>query len=650
MIRPQLSLDLNGELIVDNFAGGGGASTGIELALGRCVDLAINHDPEALAMHEINHPQTKHLPENIWAVDPVAVTHGRPVGLLWLSPDCKHFSKAKGGKPREKKIRGLALIGLNWVRLKRPRVMILENVEEFQTWGPLLADGTLNPRAKGQTFRAYVGWLQRRGYQVEWRELRACDYGAPTIRKRLFLIARCDGVPITWPEPTHGAPTSEGVKARKLSPWRTAAECIDWAIACPSIFERKRELANATCRRIAKGIMRYVVNCASPFIVRVDQTSGDAARKGIHPLTEPTRTIASAGGLALVTPTLMVNTTGHTGGKVTEPLKTVATGPHHFLVAPVLTEHANQKHERVFAADEPLRTQCAQVKGGHFALIAPILAETAHGEVAPGGSKRWGSGARTTEKPLNTLAASNNAALVTAFLAKHYGGHETPGWPLEKPISTVTAQDHHGLVAAHITKFRTGSTGSDMAEPMHTITAGPKENPAGAPHAMGMIAAHLSKLRGTSTAQAADEPLHTVSSQGTHFAEVRAFLIKYYGSDQDPRLEEPMHTATTKDRFGLVTVNGEEYAIADIGLRMLAPAELFRAQGFPGSYIIDRGMFELLIDGKPTGRREIRPLTKSAQVRMCGNSVCPPLAEALVRANVPELSAWDKSERKRRTA
>jgi DNA (cytosine-5)-methyltransferase 1 len=655
MIRPQLSLDLNGELIVDNFAGGGGASTGIELALGRCVDLAINHDPEALAMHEMNHPQTRHLPEDIWAVDPVAVTQGRPVGLLWLSPDCKHFSKAKGGKPVEKKIRGLALIGLNWVRAKRPRVMILENVEEFQTWGPLHADGTLNKAAKGQMFRAYVGWLRRRGYAVEWRELRACDYGAPTIRKRLFLIARCDGVPITWPAPTHAAPAAAEVKAGRLLPWRTAAECIEWHRPCPSIFERKRELAAATCRRIAKGIMRYVVNCADPFIIPL--THHDESNR-VTPMGEPVPTV-----------------TGANRGEMA-------------LVAPVLTEHANAKGARVFAADEPLRTQCAQVKGGHFALIAPILAETAHGETAPGGSKRWGSGAQTTEKPLNTLAASNNAALVTAFLAKHYGGHETPGWPLKKPMSTVTAVDHHGLVtgclvprygeregqeprardlkapaatvvptgnggslvAAHLTKFRTGSTGSKASEPLHTITAGPKENPAGAPHAMGLVAAHLSKLRGDpeshAPGQEASEPLHTVSAQGRHFAEVRAFLIKYYGTEQDPRLEEPLHTATAKDRFGLVTVNGEEYAIADIGLRMLAPSELFKAQGFPGSYIIDRGVFE----DQLTGRREIRPLTKSAQVRMCGNSVCPPLAEALVRANVPELSAWTKAEKKRRTA
>jgi DNA (cytosine-5)-methyltransferase 1 len=691
MIHPQFILDLNAELIVDNFAGGGGASTGIELALGRHVDIAINHDREALAMHAANHPQTVHLPEDIWAVDPVKVTNGRPVGLLWLSPDCKHFSKAKGGKPREKKIRGLALIGLNWVRSKRPRVLILENVEEFQTWGPLLKDGSLNPKCKGKTFQAYVGWLRRRGYVVEWRELRACDYGAPTIRKRLFLIARRDGVPITWPAATHGDPKATDFKASKLKPWRTAAECIDWSIPCPSIFTRKRPLAEATCRRIAKGIMRYVVNCAEPFIVPLThQGESDRVTTMGQPL--PTVTAAHRGELALVAPSLVVNTTSHPGAPVDDPLRTVcAGGGHHILVAPVLTEHANSTHERVFDPNEPLRTQCAQVKGGHFALIAPTL-------VGAGGPAYQGK-PRDANQPAHTLTTENHSAVVTAFLAKHYTG--VVGSALEKPMGTVTGTDHHSLisgclvprygeregqeprcldvkapaptvvptgnggslVAAHLTKFRTGSTGSDLAEPIHTITAGPKENPAGAPHAMGLVAAnivrqfgasnaaaidapvgtvvaggggktllsatHISKLRGSpdshAPGQSHDEPLHTVSAQGNHFAEVRAFLIKYYGSDQDPQLKEPMHTATSRDRFGLVTVAGEEFMITDIGLRMLAPRELFKAQGFPDSYIIG--------DNPAQGLT----LTRSAQVRMCGNSVCPPLAAALVRANVPEL-------------
>lgn len=458
MIRDQFLLDLARELIVDNFAGGGGASCGIELALGRHVDIAINHDPEAVAMHTLNHPQTEHHCESVWDIDPLAVTQGRPVGLAWFSPDCKHFSKAKGGKPRDKRIRGLAWVAVRWAALVRPRVIILENVEEFQTWGPLLADGTPCPARRGDTFRAFVRQLNDQGYAVEWRELRACDYGAPTTRKRLFLIARCDGRPIVWPAPTHGAPGSTGVKSRALKPWRTAAECIDWAIPTPSIFERDRPLAEATMRRIARGVQRYVIEAKRPFVVE--------------------------------TP----------AGKV----------------APVMTEIANASSPRCMPAGEPMRTICAETKGGHFALV-------------------------------------------TAFLAKHFGGNYTgPGAPLTEPMHTVTTQDHHALVCA--------------------------------------------------------------------------FLTKYYGNDRDGvDVRGPLHTIPSVDRFGLVTVEQQQYRIADIGMRMLEPRELYRAQGFPESYQIAP-----VINGKP--------LPKRAQVRMCGNSVSPPLAAALARANVPELMTFNARE------
>ena len=552
MIRPQFSLDLSDELIVDNFAGGGGASTGIELALGRHVDIAINHDPEAVSLHSANHPQTRHFCESVWDVDPVESCAGRPVGLAWFSPDCKHFSKAKGGKPRSKKIRGLAWIVLKWVQAVRPRVIMLENVEEFQTWCPVKADGMVSTWRKQWFFRCFVGALRRRGYEVDWKELRACDYGAPTIRKRLFLIARCDGKPIVWPVPTHGPSTKQ--------PYRTAAECIDWSIPCPSIFTRERPLAKATLRRIAKGIMRYVVNARNPFIVPLTHQGADRA----YPISEPFRTVTGA----------------HRGEMA--------------LVSPVLTECSNASSPRCMPAGEPMRTVCAETKGGH-----------------------------------------------------------------------------HALVAAHLTKFRTGSTGSDMAEPMHTITAGPKENPAGAPHAMGVVTAFLAKhftgvvgsdvrdpvatvtatdhhsvvaatlMRQFGTSNAADiaAPLGTVMADGGgKTGLVQAFLIKYYGADQDPRLNDPLHTVTARDRFGLVTVAGEQYAITDIGLRMLQPRELYRAQGFPESYIIG---------DKP---EQGLTLTKSAQVRMCGNSVCPPMAAALVRANVPELAAWSSDELKHQPA
>jgi DNA (cytosine-5)-methyltransferase 1 len=532
MIRDQFLLDISHELIVDNFAGGGGASCGIELALGRHVDIAINHDPEAVAMHAMNHPQTEHHCESVWDVDPLDLVKGRPVGLAWFSPDCKHFSKAKGGKPRDKKIRGLAWVAMRWAALVRPRVIILENVEEFQTWGPVLDDGTPCPKRKGDTFRSFVHQLQEKGYAVEWRELRACDYGAPTIRKRLFLIARCDGKPIVWPEPTHGAPESTAVKAKQRKPWRTAAECIDWSIPCPSIFERTRPLAEATQRRIARGLRRYVIDTNKPFTVKL-----------------PTIT-----------------------------------------AAPIITECANASNERSWRADEPLRTQCAEVKGGHFALASATLVQTGYGE-RPGQAPR----APGLDKPLGTVVAgAAKHALVAGFLAKHYGGHyDGAGVDLNTPASTITTSDHHALVSSNLVKLRGECTGSATAAPAPTITAG-----------------------------------------GTHIGEVRAFLVKYYsegGQDQDCR--DPMHTIPTKDRLGLVTVAGEQYQITDIGMRMLEPHELYAAQGFPSSYVIAP-----VING--------RRLPKHAQVRMCGNSVSPPMAAALVHANAPDLASWSTKERK----
>ncbi|SCX40602.1 DNA cytosine methyltransferase [Nitrosospira sp. Nsp1] len=344
MISDQFILDVHHELIIDNFAGGGGASTGIELALGRHVDIAINHDPEAVAMHAANHPQTRHYCESVWEIDPLAVTQGRPVGLVWLSPDCKHFSKAKGGKPVEKSIRGLAWVALRWIAKTKPRVLMLENVEEFVTWGPLVAgpDGKLYPcpKRKGRDFIAFCNAMRRHGYDVEYRELRACDYGAPTIRKRLVLIARCDGQPISWPDPTHGDPKSPAVKAKRLKPWRTAAECIDWSIPCPSIFERKRPLADATCRRIAKGIVRYVVNAHRPFIVPVTHQGSDR----VESIDEPMRTITGAHRGEKALATACITRIGHNGGNgdysntADEPLRTIVSKNEHLLVMPTLVE------------------------------------------------------------------------------------------------------------------------------------------------------------------------------------------------------------------------------------------------------------------------------------------------------------------------
>ncbi len=502
---------MNG-LIVDSFAGGGGASTGIETALGRPVDIAINHDAEAIAMHAINHPRTRHYQSNVWDVDPVEACGRNPVELMWLSPDCTYHSKARGGKPHRhrdpaRRRRGLAWVAVRWAKAVRPRVIALENVEEFADWGPLDDSGRPCPLRRGLTFRRFVRSLENVGYTVDWRELRACDYGAPTIRKRLFLVARCDGLPIAWPDSTHAPPDHPAVLAGRMSPWRTAAECIDWSIPCPSIFERERPLAEATQRRIAAGIRRFVLDAADPFIVPITHTTaGDRA----HAIDEPLLTITTA-------------------------------------------------------------------KGGELALVAPTLIQTGYGE-------REGQAPRVPglHKPLGTVVDGQKHALVAAFLAKHYGGNETPGWPVSSPISTLTTQDHHHLVTSH-----------------------------------------LLKLHGSSrVGQSMDEPTPTIRAQGTHLAEVRAFLCKFYGNDRHGAgLREPTPTVTTKDRLGLVTVAGDEYAIVDIGMRMLQPRELFTAQGFPADYIIE---FEH--DG--------RPLPKTAQVRMCGNSVAPPVVTALVRANV----------------
>lgn len=580
------------EIIVDNFAGGGGASTGIELATGRSVDIAINHDPAAIAMHRANHPETEHYCESVWDVNPREVTGGRPVGLVWLSPDCKHFSKAKGGKPVEKGIRGLAWVAVRWAATVRPRVIMLENVEEFKTWGPLMKDGYPDPDQKGRTFNCFVNALRRQGYRVEWRELRACDFGAPTIRKRLFLVARCDGRPIVWPEPTHGAPDSPEVLAGKRKPWRTAAEIIDWSIPCPSIFERKKQLAENTERRIVRGLQRFILENPNPFIapfvIKVNHHGTDFRGQ---PIDEPLQTVTAKNGWGIVTP--YIARIGQTGFgedrlqyKAEDPLTTVTTKAEHLLVSPTLIE--------IGYGEGP--GQAPRVPGLHKPL----------GTVVSGGRKH---------------------ALVAAFLARHFGN--SVGSSIDDPVGTVTAGGggHSALVTAHITKFRTGATGHKMNEPLHTITSGAgAARPAGAAHALGLVTSHLVKLRGTcQDGQQATEPMPTITAGGLHVGEVRAFLLKYYGSaDNGQQLGEPLHTVTTKDRFGLVTIHGVDYQIVDIGMRMLEPHELFAAQGFPPNYIID-----VDADG-------VR-YPKSAQVARCGNAVPPPFAEALVRANLPEL-------------
>jgi DNA (cytosine-5)-methyltransferase 1 len=612
-------------LIIDNFAGGGGASTGIEAALGRAVDIAINHDEQAIRMHEVNHPGTRHIRNNIWQIDPRDVTGGAPVDLAWFSPDCKHFSKAKGGKPREKSIRDLAWVVVLWAEKVRPAVILLENVEEFRTWGPIDDEGYPIKERAGETFDKWCRSLRKAGYKLQFRELRACDYGAPTIRKRFFMVARCDGKPIVWPEPTHGKPDSPEVLSGKRMAWRTAAEIIDCSIPCPSIFDRKKPLAEKTLRRIAHGIMKFVVNNPRPFIVPL--THHQAGARGAS-VDQPMATVTGAnrGEHAVVVPHVTKFRNGAVGHDIEEPLHTVTA--NSFVKRPGGSAPLGlvEAHCAPFASyaqqgganrsvEDPLHTVTAS-DGDHDTIVAAHLVQMGYGE-RDGQEPR----ALDVEKPIGTVVAGGNKfGAVCAFMQKF--AENGKGVEPTEPLHTVMAgAPRHAVIAAHLAQFNTNPNGSvnpghPVDEPVSTIaTKGPHQ---------AVVSSNLVKLRGTCAhGQPTDEPLHTISAGGTHMAEVRAFLLKYYGTDQDPQLDEPLHTVTTKDRYGLVTVTiaGEEYVIVDIGMRMLTPRELFNAQGFPPDYIIDRDA-----SGDP--------ITKTAQVAKCGNSVCPPLSEALVRANV----------------
>ena len=481
---------INGELIVDNFAGGGGASTGIELATGKSVDIAINHDPEAIRMHKANHPRTKHYCEDVWQVDPVKACKGHPVGLAWFSPDCKHFSKAKGGKPKDKFIRGLAWVACRWAGLVRPRVIMLENVEEFKTWGPLNRGHHPIKSKQGKTFEKFVQQLQNLGYEVQFRELVAADYGAPTMRKRFFMIARCDGYPIIWPEPTHAPRDSEEVKAGLLNPYVGAYTQIDFSRPCPSIFDTSQEikekygiravrpLAPKTMERIARGLKKFVLDNPEPFIIQCNH----GGKRRPNDIREPMPTITGKHGYGIVepklTPYLSVNRENHFGSDMREPVHTITANNQHMLMTPTLIQYHS---------------------------------ETAKGEVR--------------------------------------------GQTIEDPIMTVDGSNRYGLVTS--------------------------------------------------------------------------FLHKYYGNGSAEDVTEPLDTITSRDRFGLVTIQGVDYQIVDIGLRMLEPRELYGCQGFPEDYIIDHDF-------------EGHTYPRSEQVRRCGNSVCPPLPAAMVRSNLPELCVAER--------
>lgn len=553
---------INGELLVDNFAGGGGASTGIELATGYSVDIAINHDPEAIKMHKANHPNTKHYCENVWAVDPVKACGGHPVALAWFSPDCKHFSKAKGGKPKDKNIRGLAWVACRWAGLVRPRVIMLENVEEFKTWGPLGRRHHPIKSKQGETFQKFVQQLTDLGYEVEFRELVAADYGAPTMRKRFFMIARCDGKPIVWPEPTHAPADSDEVKDGLLKPYVGAYTQLDFSLPCPSIFDTSEEikekygiravrpLAPKTMERIARGLKKFVLDNPEPFIVpiRYGERKGQAPR--VHDIEKPLPTIVGSGKHYLCEPTLApymgTNTTNHPGGNCKDPIHTITTGNQHCLISPTLIQYHS---------------------------------ETAQGEVR----------GQTIEDPIMTVDGSNRYGLVTSFIQKYYGGnYQGNGSDIKEPLHTITTLERNAMCAVNLIQMNNHCDGRDVKEPIPTITAG-----------------------------------------DGHFGEVRAFLIKYYGQGTGQDIKAPLDTVTAQDRFGLVTINGVDYQIVDIGLRMLEPKELYGCQGFPEDYIIDHDY---------TGKTYPR----SEQVRRCGNAVCPPIPAALLRANLPELCVAER--------
>lgn len=556
-VRLGAQLSMNDEIIVDNFAGGGGASTGIELACGRPVTIAINHDPDAILMHKTNHPYTEHYQASVWDVDPREVCRGRPVGLLWASPDCKHFSKAKGGKPVDKKIRGLAWIALRWAGTVRPRVIILENVEEFQTWGPVRRGKPVKARA-GETFQKFVRQLAALGYDIQWRELVAADYGAPTIRKRFFLVARCDGRPILWPERTHAPADSPEVRAGLLEPWRSAAEIIDWSLPCPSIFDTKEEiraryglaaqrpLKPNTLRRVARGVDKFVIKSANPFLVVVNHAGEFRGQE----IGDPLQTITAKHGYGVASPAMVpwtvTNTTNSTGHPVNEPIDTARTGGgggQMFLGASMIQYHTEQSEH---------------VRG------------------------------QKITKPIMTIDAANRYGLTAATLVKYYGTDQH-GQKIQDPLHTVTAKARGALMATHLVKMKGTNLGGPMSEPVQTITAGGGH--------FGVVTTVVVKA----------EP----GANLKHWPEIRGLLNTYCGYHLGP------------EDVILFEIGGAAYFMADIGLRMMIPRELYAANGFPPDYIIDRDYL-----GNAYG--------KSKQVARCGNAVPPPFATALVRANLPE--------------
>lgn len=598
-MRTNRILDLSPKIVVDLFAGGGGVSEGVEMALGYPPHVAVNHNADALSMHRMNHPFTKHFVADVFEVDPKGIVsmQGRPVGALHLSPDCTHHSQARGGQPRDRKIRALTWVAARWAGQVKPDVITLENVKQILRWGPLVAkrdpatgrvikiDRTIampgervplseqflvpDPKKTGRTWNHFVHTLKKMGYEVEVKKLIAADYGTATSRERLFMIARCDGLPIVWPTPRYFKRT-DGTPPR----WRAASDVIDWNIECPSIFSRKKPLAPATMKRIAVGLKKFVLDNPEPFIVPIAHYNGS-------------------------------NT--------------------------------------VYSANEPLRTIVASTKGGEFAVAAPVMVQAGHGEGRPNGVKRWGSGARSVHDPMGTITASGGGQAVAAATLVQTGYGERNGQApraldIDAPLGTIVSSGKHALSTAYLMQCNGGfntTVGRAPDEPMTTVTnTGSQQQ---------LVVGNLIQLRNHCDGRSLADPLQTISAGGEHHAlceftlssaqvkgaaRVAAFLIEYYGEgNQWGAVDEPLHAVTTRDRMALVTVtiSGTPYVIVDIGLRMLTPRELFCAQGFRPDYIIDHGD-----DG--------RKFSKKTQVRMVGNSVPPQVIEAIYRANLVDLA------------
>lgn len=677
------------------------------MATGISVDIAINHDPEAIKMHKMNHPSTKHYCESVWDVNPIEACNGRPVALAWFSPDCKHFSKAKGGKPKDKNIRGLAWVALRWAGTVRPDVIMLENVEEFKTWGPLNRRHRPIKAKQGVTFNKFVSQLEDLGYVVEHRELIAADYGAPTMRKRFFLIARCDGKPIVWPEPTHGRADNEKVKAGLLEPYVGAHTQIDFSLPCPSIFDTSEEIKEKygiravrplkpkTMERIARGLKKFVLDNSEPFIIPIGYGEKQGQLPRVHDIKEPLPTIVSSGKHYLCEPYLaqckfdneeqeitkpigtlttvgshmlvepymvQIGQTGFTDDRskdVREPLTTIVSKNEHCLIEPKLAPYieVNRSDRPGNSVEEPMST----VTGvNQHCLVEPKLApiiDKAYGGNYQGNGSSVDEpidtittvdhnrlveaklmpfmGVNTTnhpggkaDEPLHTITTGGQNCLITPTLIQYHSetsSKEVRGQSIEEPIMTVDGSNRYGLVSTFIQKYYGGNykgNGSDIKEPLHTITTMERN---------AVCAATLIQMNNHCDGRNITEPIPTIVAGDGHFAEVRAFLIKYYGQGTGQSLDEPLDTIPTHDRFGLVTVNGVDYQIVDIGLRMLEPKELYGCQGFPEDYIIDRDY-----EGKKYPRSE--------QVRRCGNAVCPPIPAALVRANLPELCVAERTK------